>query len=64
MEVVEFLASYQARRRMVEYLNHNDIWAGDDLDDILLTARTVQNWKRLEIIRKRKNKEQNSQDSD
>ncbi|MEE8807740.1 MAG: hypothetical protein SOI44_04885 [Lactimicrobium sp.] len=47
MEVVEFLASYQARRRMVEYLNHNDIWAGDDLDDILLS---IQDRTELEKI--------------
>ena len=35
MELAEFLSTAKARECLVEYPVHHDVWAGDDLDEVL-----------------------------
>ncbi len=35
MEIAEFLSTAKANECLVKYLVHHDVWAGDDLDEVL-----------------------------
>jgi len=35
MEIAEFLTTAKAKECLVKYLVHHDVWAGDDLDEVL-----------------------------